>query len=214
MKVLAINGGPRKGKNTATLLQQALEGAAAAGAETELIHLYDLDFKGCRSCFACKLKDASVPQCVIRDGLYDTLGKIVACDALVLGSPIFFGDVTSAMHALLERLLYPYLSYDGKPSSFPKTLPSAFIYVAGAPESMHPASYQAMYDGNKEKLERFLGPSRYLVVSEVLQFDDYSRYAAGMFNAEERKQRHLSVFEEDKARARAIGASLLGAAND
>ncbi|XWX63056.1 flavodoxin family protein [Desulfitobacterium sp. AusDCA] len=48
MKVIAINGSPRKNKNTATLLNKALE-----GAETELIHLYDLNYKGCVSCFAC-----------------------------------------------------------------------------------------------------------------------------------------------------------------
>lgn len=48
-KVYAINGSPRKKWNTAILLEHALK-----GAETELIHLYDLDFKGCRSCFACK----------------------------------------------------------------------------------------------------------------------------------------------------------------
>ncbi len=51
MKVIAINGSPRKRWNTATLLEKALEGAASQGAETELIHLYDIDFKGCTSCF-------------------------------------------------------------------------------------------------------------------------------------------------------------------
>ena len=50
-KVIAINGSPRKTWNTATLLEHALSGARSAGAETELIHLYDLDFKGCVSCF-------------------------------------------------------------------------------------------------------------------------------------------------------------------
>ena len=52
MKVMAINGSPRKKWNTATLLDKALEGAASQGAETELIHLYDLNYKGCISCFA------------------------------------------------------------------------------------------------------------------------------------------------------------------
>jgi hypothetical protein len=47
MKVIAFNGSPRKKWNTATLLEKALEGAASQGAETKLIHLYDLDFKGC-----------------------------------------------------------------------------------------------------------------------------------------------------------------------
>ena len=52
MHVLAINGSPRKNWYTATLLEQALAGAAETGAETELVHLYDLNFKGCTSCFA------------------------------------------------------------------------------------------------------------------------------------------------------------------
>ena len=56
MKVLAINGSPRKTWNTATMLNKALEGAASEGAETEIIHLYELNFRGCTSCFACKLK--------------------------------------------------------------------------------------------------------------------------------------------------------------
>lgn len=57
MNVIAINGSPRKKWNTATLLEHTLEGAKSQGADTELVHLYDLDYKGCTSCFACKLKD-------------------------------------------------------------------------------------------------------------------------------------------------------------
>ena len=51
MKVIAFNGGPRKNWNTAMLLEKALEGAKSQGAETELIHLYELNYKGCISCF-------------------------------------------------------------------------------------------------------------------------------------------------------------------
>lgn len=53
MKVIFINGSPRKGWNTHKLLESAMKGAADAGAETELIHLYDYEYKGCISCFAC-----------------------------------------------------------------------------------------------------------------------------------------------------------------
>lgn len=56
MKVIGFNGSPRKNWNTAILLNKALEGSASLGAETELIHLYDIDYKGCTSCFACKRK--------------------------------------------------------------------------------------------------------------------------------------------------------------
>jgi multimeric flavodoxin WrbA len=68
MKVIAINGSPRKNKNTATLLNKALEGAASQGSETELIHLYDLNFKGCISCFSCKLKSGkNYGKCALKD---------------------------------------------------------------------------------------------------------------------------------------------------
>lgn len=52
MTIIGINGSPRKKWNTATLLTKALEGAASQGADTELVHLYDLAFKGCMICFA------------------------------------------------------------------------------------------------------------------------------------------------------------------
>ena len=53
MNIIAVNGSPRKNWNTATLLQKALEGAEAQGAKTELIHLYEHNYRGCVSCFFC-----------------------------------------------------------------------------------------------------------------------------------------------------------------
>jgi len=76
MKVMAFNGSPRKTWNTATLLNKALEGAASQGAETELIHLYDLHYSGCKSCFACKLKEgASYGKCATKDALTAYSGR-------------------------------------------------------------------------------------------------------------------------------------------
>lgn len=98
MKVLAINGSPRKTWNTATLLNKALEGAASQGAETELIHLYDLNFKGCLSCFACKIKGSkSYGKCAANDDLSPILKKVEEADAIILGSPIYFRTVSGEM---------------------------------------------------------------------------------------------------------------------
>ena len=92
MNVIGINGSPRKQWNTATLVAKALEGAAAKGATTELVHLYDLDFKGCKSCFACKTRGCkSYGKCILNDELAPVLEKIAAADALAIGSPIYFG---------------------------------------------------------------------------------------------------------------------------
>ena len=110
MKVIAINGSPRKNWNTATMLEKALEGTASEGAETELIHLYDLNFKGCTSCFACKLKDGkSYGKCAMKDELTHVLDKLKDVDAVILGSPIYLGNCTGEMRSFMERFIFPYL---------------------------------------------------------------------------------------------------------
>lgn len=133
MKVIAVNGSPRKKWNTHILLEKCLDGAKKNGAETELINLYDINFKGCTSCFACKRKGVTIDKCAMKDDLEPVLQKICECDALVLGSPIYFSSITGEMRSFCERLLFPYSSYEGKPSSFGKKINTAFIYTMNAP---------------------------------------------------------------------------------
>src|ERR1700690_796019 len=90
MKGIAFNGSPRKHWNTAMLLEKALEGANSQGAKTKLIHLYDLDYKGCISCFACKTKGGkSYGKCIVTDDLKPIFKKIESADALIFGTPRF-----------------------------------------------------------------------------------------------------------------------------
>ena len=75
-KAMFFNGSPRKNKNTADMLQSAMKGAQEAGAETELVHLYDIDFKGCKSCFACKVKNSKCNGiCALKDDLRPVLER-------------------------------------------------------------------------------------------------------------------------------------------
>ena len=93
--VIAINGSPRKSWNTATLLEHALKGALSAGVKTELLHLYDLNYKGCTSCFSCKLKGGkSYGKCAMKDDLTPVLERIAGADAFILGSPVYIGTAT------------------------------------------------------------------------------------------------------------------------
>lgn len=113
VKAMFFNGSPRKNKNTADMLQSAMRGAEAAGAETELIHLYDIDFKGCKSCFACQLKNAKTDGvCAIRDGLRPLLEKAREADVIVVGSPVYFSYPTGETRSFLERLIFPNFTYD------------------------------------------------------------------------------------------------------
>jgi multimeric flavodoxin WrbA len=110
MKLLAINGSPRTACNTATVLNYVLEGAASRGAETELVHLYELNFKGCINCLACKVKNGeSYGRCAVNDDLRPILKKVEVADAIILGSPVYLGTSISEMRSFVERLIFPYL---------------------------------------------------------------------------------------------------------
>ena len=141
-KLLAMffNGSPRKGWNTAKALESAAEGAREAGAETEIVNLYDFSFTGCKSCFACKLKNAKTNGvCAIRDDLRPVLERARQADVLVLGSPIYFSYPTGVYRAFLERLAFPVYSYhyeDGKPLVCrDKVIQTANIFTMNCPES-------------------------------------------------------------------------------
>jgi multimeric flavodoxin WrbA len=197
MKVLAINGSPRKEWNTATLLEKTLEGAASKGAETELINLYDLNFKGCTSCFSCKIKNGkSYGKCAYKDDLTPVLNKVAEADAIILGSPIYLGYVTGEMKSFLERMIYPYLVYDPERSSlFKRKIPTGFIYTLGAPESrVKEMGYDTQFKMMEMMLIRMFGSSEALVVYDTLQFDDYSRYVSSSFDPAAKAKRHSEVF--------------------
>jgi multimeric flavodoxin WrbA len=96
MKLLAVNGSPRKNKNTARLLEQVVAGAGEKGAETELVHLRDLRYTGCISCFECKrIGGPSYGRCVLKDDLRPILDKAHEADVLVLGSPFYICTETA-----------------------------------------------------------------------------------------------------------------------
>lgn len=142
MKIYGINGSPRKNKNTATLLQKALEGVKEAAKdkeiETEIINLYDLNYTGCISCFACKrLGSKSYGKCAVKDDLQEVLEKVSQADGLIFSSPVYFSNVTGKLLSFLERLLFPYLVYDNNGTSLaPKRMPTAFIYTMNVKEEV------------------------------------------------------------------------------
>lgn len=210
-KVIAINGSPRKKWNTATLLKNALDGAASKGADTELVHLYDITYTGCTSCFSCKLKGGkSYGKCAVQDGLTPVLEKIQDADALILGSPIYFGTVTGEMRSFMERLLFPYLAYTSPPSSlFFKKIQTAFIYTMNVSEQQMKEYHYTVHTAlNETVLSRTFGHSESLFSFETLQFEDYNKVVFNYFDPEERKERRRTVFPQDCKRAFDLGERL------
>jgi multimeric flavodoxin WrbA len=211
MNVIAVNGSPRKTWNTATLLTKALEGAKSVGAETELVHLYDLRFTGCTSCLSCKEKgNTNLGLCSMNDGLSDCLKRISQCDVLFLGSPIYISAVTGVMHCFLERLFFPALTYNkGHGSVFQGKVSSCFFYTMGAPEErVKSNNYEAIFQFNKMRLETLHGTSEYLASYNTYQFDDYSKYDASMFDEKEKAKIRKEQFPLDCRKAFDTGARL------
>ncbi len=204
MKVIAVNGSPRKTWNTAQMLESALAGCRDAGADTKLVHLIDLDFKGCISCFGCKrLGGPSYGKCAVRDDLTDVLSDVWESDALIVGSPVYFGDVTADLRAFFERLWFAGLMYNKEHMvRNPKRMPVKIIFTTNAPQAYF---HKALNESLTNTMNGFIGPTELIEANDTLQFDDYSKYDASMFDVEAKHKRHNEVFPLDLKRAYEMG---------
>jgi len=210
MKIVAVNGSPRKNWNTHILLTKACEGAESVGAQTEFINLYDLEYKGCRSCFICKTKKGkSLGRCIVKDGLKPVLDTIHTCDGIILGSPIYFGDVTAMMRAFWERLIFQYLNYDDYTKPFISKMSkkkTAFIYTMNVAESMlEKIGYTNTFKSYESILKEYFGNSFFMVSTETLQVTDYSKHHMANFDEAERKKRREKFFPQDCEEAYKLG---------
>lgn len=213
MRILALNGSPRKKKwNTVTLLEKVLEGAASVGAETELVQLYSLNYSGCISCFSCKKKNRRQDGvCAVQDDLTPVLDRVKEVDALIIGTPVYYGCETASTRALLERLCFPYLTYSLKKiSSFPRAIKTGLIYTMNVnDEFVEELSYSQFFGKTKSMLEmHFNGPCELLLSTDTLQYSDYDKYESEMFDKEAKAKRHAEVFPRDCERAFEMGISM------
>lgn len=216
MKVIGINGSPRKGWNTQTLVVKALEGAASAGAETELIELYKEPLKGCLECYACKRKGIETNGvCAIRDNLRPLLEKAHEADVIIVGAPNYFGYPSAMTLAFLERFLFPITSYqveDGKQVRIlgNRVVPAGLIYTMNADEEYYKAGGLKISMGRvRDTLEYLLGYTEQYNSYMTLQFKDYSVMKADMFDGEARKLRHEIQFPIDEQKCFELGKRLV-----
>jgi len=207
MKAIAVNGSPRKGWNTHMLLEKALEGAASMGAETELVNIYDINFKGCIGCLGCKRIGGLVGRCVINDDLKPILDRIHECDALILGSPIYIGEVTGELRSFLERLTFQYISYDNMGESyFDRKTKTAFFFTTNCPEDKYEmVGYTRLFDDYQKFMCRMFTECKILAASETHQTDDYEKFHMAMFDVAGRRRRRIEVWPEDCKKAFEIG---------
>ncbi len=206
MYVIGINGSPRKRCNTGTLIEHALQGARSKGAETECINLYDFEYKGCRSCYACKREGPGYGVCAIHDDLTPILDRVTTADALILGTPIFYGSANGEMRSFLERLLFPRKSWDDWTSLVEKKIPVGIIFTMGAPDDL---MKQMGYEAHLNLIEQFIrdifGSCESVYVTNTVHVPDYSKFRMRYFDADAKIKRRKEVFPQDCEKAYSMG---------
>ena len=207
MKVIAVSGSPRKGWNTEQMLASALDGAASQGAETKLIRLYDLNFKGCKSCLACKRTGAQ-RKCFVRDELTPVLEELSDADALIFGSPIYFMELTGVMHACLERFYFPFVTYGTERQTFfERKLPIGFVYTM----NVTPDWLEKIPIANRfaEVTEALFGIAPEIVCAyDTWQYTNYDKFEHGIFSVEQKKRHRAEEFPKELKAAWQLGITL------
>lgn len=208
MKTIFLNGSPRKNWNTAQVLRSAQKGAESVGAETEYIDLYDLTYTGCRSCMACKRKGAERCHCFWKDDLSPVIDRVFSADALFVGSPIYLGDITSQVHALIERLHFCALSYDDYSNYFTGKVDVGIILTMNAPRQIFDRWYKSKAEELTRSFSALNGRVELLPCCDTLQVKDYSKFNMAGFDEAHKKAVHETQFPLDLEKAFQMGARL------
>ena len=139
----------------------------------------------------------------MRDDLTDVINEAWNSDAIIVGSPVYFGDVTSDLRGFLERFWFSVLMYNTEHMvRAPKSMPVKIILTTNAPEF---GFHKALNDSLTGAMTRFVGPAELIEANATLQFDDYSKYDASMIDEAERIKRHKEVFPLDLQKAFEMG---------
>lgn len=215
-KIYIINGSPRKNWNTDKMCKSFAKGVENAGGEAEIIRLYDIDFKGCHSCFACKLLDgANYGRCAYPDGLKSILEKVSLADGVVFASPVYFGDVSGVMKMFIERLVFPFIRYDENFTAIsPKKLNTVVIYTMNVDEKIFNETYIGeTYPGAlqifEDWIEKIYKKPERVCAFNTYQFPDYNKYFSKIWNKEAKAKQRDEVFPKDLQNAFEAGKRIV-----
>ena len=209
--VVVLNASPRKNSNTASLLKEAMRGAQENGCNVEYYNLVELNYKGCISCFACKLKGTQKNGlCAYNDDLRPILEKILSSDAVIIGSPIYYSYPTGMFRNLLERMLFAAGTYMiGEDTNLNRTIPVGIIYTMNVTEDGAKLyNYPEIMAPNEEYLKYVYGYAETLWAYDTYQFSDYSKYDCNMFDEPHKAEVRAHQFPVDMQKAYEIGKKL------
>ncbi|MCR4962561.1 MAG: flavodoxin family protein [Firmicutes bacterium] len=162
MNIVLLNGSPRAAGNTTEALKMLAE-ALPAGSNVETVNVAALKIGGCKSCFACKQNGGT---CVQKDDAEEVLAKVVAADALVFATPVYFMGITAQLKALIDRF---FAKVDKLQAASKKV---AVIAIGGTPP---PSGQYDLIAGNVQAICAFLG------------WEFAGQYVAGSFQGDEAK---------------------------
>ncbi|WNY26844.1 flavodoxin family protein [Methanolapillus ohkumae] len=140
MKIIGLTASPHANGNTVTLVTKILENAASGGAQTKHLDLAKLNISPCKGCNYCKAHE----DCVQKDDFTDVISEINSSDGIVLGSPVYFSDISAQEKLFIDRL------YSCVDASFKTRIPPgkkiAFIYSQNTPDRKAFDQHFAKYD--------------------------------------------------------------------
>lgn len=186
MKIIGFIASPRKEGNTAWIVNKILEGAKDQGADTQSWYYSDLDIKPCLSCYGCKQGDQG---CIINDDMQKIYDAIEHADALVLGSPVYMGQMSAQAKIFTDRLFArfsPRFSPYFKENAAKKKL--ILVFTQGNPDT---SMFQLYFDYTKKMFQ-------------LLEFDVKEvQVVAGMRNEPAHERKDLNTAMKN------IGSSLV-----
>ena len=216
-KLVILNASPRKNFNTAKLLKEAQRGAEEIGANVEFYNLYDYNFLGCRSCFACQRKGSTTNGiCAIRDDIKPLLEKCLDADALIIGTPVYFSYPTGVFRSFTERLLFPNHTYmvdkenGGLKRRLDKVIPTGVIFTMNCPEELaKQINYLTILGENVNTYNHINGYAEGLYSYDTTQFADFSKYNCDLFDEKHKKEVQAVQFPKDLEKAYDLGKRLI-----
>lgn len=214
MKAVIVNGSPRKNWNTDKALKSAAEGLRSQGFETEEVRLYDIEYKGCIECLACKLKNSKTNGlCAYKDALTPILEKCREADVVIVGAPVFYNEAPGQVRSFIERWLFPigtYMWKDGMQIVVrDKEVPTGLIYTMNCPEDvMEKWNYPILLSDTAKTMKQIMGYNELLYICNTYQFRDYSKYDFNLFDEEDKRRYRDEHFETDLKNAYEMGVSL------
>ena len=207
MKIVAINGSPRKDFNDALMLKSWVEGFKSVDpdAEVEYVNLYSLKFTGCTSCFSCKrINGKFYGQCPVKDDLLTLIPKFYEADAIAIASPIYFGEINGYTRCMLERVLFSHTTYRKNHESLNKRhIPVTMIYTMNCPKDL---TEKIGYTANWDEIEAYIGNTfrhavRRVCAYNTYQFRNYADYEMELFTEEEKREYRDANFHADLQQA-------------